>query len=255
MCSLDGRRAFGRWFLVAVAACFFLYVNAVSYAFSDSQGEAWMLFEFAAAAGYVSPALPLLAALPYAASFCADYRSGYTLPLVLRAGRRRYLLSKILFAAVAGGLGIALGALLFIALIYLRFPLEFPAPIEFLEMEGLQALLSGGDAGAYFAYYAARLLLLGLSGAFWATLALTFSAFYVNAPMTYCAPLVGYRLIQELCARLGVPDAFNVTIVEEGMSAVTASGALAAGILTPLFGILLLAALFIWRAGRRIRYE
>lgn len=255
MLSLDARRALGRWFFIAAAACLLLYINAVSYAFTDVEGEAFMLFEFASGVGYVFPALPLLAALPYATSFCQDYKSGYTLPLVLRSGRRRYLLSKVIVNAISGGLAVALGSLAFLLVIYLRFPAHFPAPMEWLEMEGLQALLAGGSLGAYLSYYAARLALVGLTGAFWATFALAFSAFYVNTPMTYCAPLIGYRLIKELSERLFLPDGLNITLVQDGMSAATAPGALLYGILTPLAGVVILSALFIWRAGRRIRYE
>lgn len=255
MIRSDARRAFGLWFLIAVAAYFFLYLNGISYMFSESEGDALMTFQFGSALGLSAQILPLVAALPFATGFCADWTNGFALPTVARSGRKRYLASKCIFTALSGGLAAMGGMLLFILFVNLRFPQDFSLVPEYIDFSDLESLLLPGGFLAYAAYYAARLALQFLAGVFWALVALLFSAFFPNLPMTLCAPLVLYRLVFELGNWVYYPAHLNITLLDDGMVNLPPGQTVLSGLC--VFGALslLLSILFALRAGRRLRAD
>lgn len=253
MLSLDRRRALGPYLWIAVAGVLALYLYGVSYLLSDESGDALMAFSFSLSMGYAAPVLPLMAALPFGTAFCADWRSGYALPVVMRSGKRRYLRSKALSGALSGGLASALGMLAFILVLNARFPPDFSRAPFLGDIVGLQALLAGGGVGAYLAYYGAQLLLAFFAGMFWALTALAFSALYPSAALTMVAPLVLHRLLQEAGNWVRIPPWMDITLLESGGADLPPARMLAAG--AGVFGALsaLFALLFSWRAGRRLR--
>ena len=155
--------------------------------------------------------------------------------------------------ALSGALASALGMLLFILVLNLRFPPDFGAEPYLGDVAGLQHLLTGGGAGAYLSYYGAYLLLTFLSGMFWAMTAVAFSAFYPNVALTLCAPPVMHRLLEEL--GYWTPEWLDVTLLESGALDMPPATILVAGagVFCALSALLML--LFAWRAGRRLRYE
>lgn len=253
MMRYDARRALGLWLFIAAAAYFFLYFNGISYMLGEREADALMTFEFGASLGLTSQVLPLLAALPFATGFCADWSSGFTVPAALRSGRKRYLTSKCLSCALSGGLAAMGGMLAFALFVNLRFTQDFSTAPEYFDSTDLQALIGSGGALSYASYYAARLFLQFLAGAFWAMTALAFSAFFPNIPMTLCAPLVFYRLLFELGNLLPIPAHLNPTLLDDGMVGLSPGLTLLAALC--LYGALgtLLGALFAYRAGRRLR--
>lgn len=255
MLSLDRRRALGPYLWLASICALLLYLNSVSYMLRDQEGNALMAFFLCVSVGYAAPILPLMAALPFGTAFCADWQNSFAPAAVTRSGRRRYLVSKVLSSAISGALASAMGMLLFIAVLNLRFPPDFAAePYLGGDVAGLLHLLNGGGAGAYLAYYGAHLLLAMLSGMFWAMSALTFSAFYPNVALTLCAPLVLHRLMAEVGNWVYIPGWMNVTLLESGALDMSPAALLLAG--AGVYGTLtaMLAALFAWRAGRRLRH-
>lgn len=254
MMYMDRRRAFGWWLVLAATAYFALYLNGVSYMLFDTEGDALMMFEFAGGMGFVSPIMPLIAALPFATGFCQDWSAGYTGAVAIRSGKARYLRSKAVACALSGGLAVALGMLMFVLLLNLKFPQDFAEGSMLEGASDLGALLLGGDLKSFTLYYAARLLLQFLAGAFWATTALTFSAFYPNVPLTLCAPLVLYRLAAEVGSLAGVPAFLNLTWLDDGQIGLSPVATLASGVLVFSALSILLALVFSWRAGRRLSY-
>ena len=252
MMSFDRRRAMGVYLWIAVAGILALYLYSVSYLLTDETGDAVMAFSVSRSLGYVSPILPLMAALPFGTAFCADWQSGYASSVVMRSGRRRYLTSKMLACALSGGLASLMGMLAFILTLSLKFPPDFSEAPFIGDITGLYALLGVG-AGSYLAFFGAHLMLAFLSGMFWALTALTFSAFYPNVALTLCAPPVMHRLLEEL--GYWTPEWLDVTLLESGALDLPPATILAAGagVFCALSALLML--LFAWRAGRRLRYE
>lgn len=252
--SLDRRRALGAYFWIAIGAALILQVHSVSYLLRDDYGDALMCFFLSSSLGFVAPVMPLVAALPFGTAFCADFSSGYVPSIVTRSGKRRYLWSKSLTCAVSGGLVNMCGMLAFILLLNVKFPQNFQEEVFLGDIAGLETLLLGGGFSSYALYYLARLVLAFFSGAFWAMTAMTFSAFYPNVALTLCAPLVAHRLLQEIGYATYVPSWLNVTLLEVGAVELAPWQVVAVGV--GVFAVLtaLLAAVFAYRAGRRLRY-
>ena len=254
MLLLDRRRALGIYLLIAVAGALLLQLHSVSYLLRDQTGDALMSFFLSSSLGYVAPVMPLIAALPFGTAFCADWQSVYVPSVALRSGKLRYLLSKVLSCALSGGLASMLGMLAFIVVLNVKFPQPFEQEVFLGDIAGLETLLLGGGFGTYAAYYLARLALAFLSGMFWALTALTFSAFYPNVSLTLCVPLVLHRLLQEVGYWIYIPSWLNVTLLEAGAVEMAPGAVLAAGAGVFIALSALLGGLFIWRAGRRLRY-
>ncbi|MEG0145751.1 MAG: hypothetical protein RR739_06765 [Clostridia bacterium] len=252
MLLMDRRRALGGWLLISVLAGLLLYVQSVSYLLLDEAGDPLMLFELSASISFVSLVMPAIAALPFGTGFCADWQATYAGTAALRAGKRRYLLSKVFCCALSGGLA-AMGAMLaFVVLINLRYPQGFSLEPTFMELVYLKSLLIGGGMARYLVYYLSHLLLAFLSGGFWATTAMCFSAFYPNVPMTLVAPLLLHRLLSEVSLMLELPPWLNVTALSDGAAGLAPLPLLGAALLLYLTATLLVGALFFRRAKRRL---
>ena len=253
---MDRQRAFGRWFLLAAVAYYLLYINGVSYMIFDydAYSDALMIFEFGGAMAFGAPLMPLIAALPFGTSFVGDYSAGCCPTILLRSGKWRYLRSKAVYTALSGGAAVAGGMFLFILTVNLLFPQDTSQPMMMSGASDLSVILEGQSPLSLLTYYLSRLVMQFLAGAWWATAALAFSAFYPNLPLTLCAPLLMYRLAG-LIGQLPVfPAWMNITWLDDAQVGLMPGQVLLAGF--AVFGGLTLCAalVFCWRAGRRLRY-
>lgn len=132
------------------------------------------------------------AAIPFAGSFCEDYRTGMLRLQLTRESRRRYLLAKVLACAVSGGAAVVLACAVF-----------FCVCVAF---RGEAASLDTGEWAALVGHepfveliVEGRLLLYGLLfcaaqfiyGAFLAVFGLVISMFALYAYAAYAAPFIG----------------------------------------------------------------
>ena len=128
-------------------------------------------------------ALPILAALPYTASFIDDVKSGFIKEYLPRTTVPRYIAGKAVACAVSGGLALALGILAaygFAALMFL--PMEaYPKPGEIVPN--------------YFGNLVETVLMFFVSGAFWSLTGLTFAALTNSKYMAYASPFVLFYLL------------------------------------------------------------
>ena len=234
--SLDQQRGLGRWLGIAVICALALYLHGVIYLITDSSGDAFMTFSMATTVGFAAPVMPFIAALPFATAFCEDIKSGYFALIVSRVSAGRYLRSKVIACMLSGGLASALGLMLFIITINVKFP------------PGVDVFMG------HFVFYLTRIFLAFLSGAFWAMTAMLFSAFFPNVELSLCVPLVTYRLLAELAWWMYIPAQFNVTLMDVGMVDLSDPMLMLHGIM--LFGGLsaVCATGFYLRALRRVRY-
>ena len=254
MLALDRRRAFGLWFFAAIAAYVALYFNDVSYIIMDTRGDALATFAMSGAMGMVTYIMPFFAALPFSTGFCADWNSGFAGPAAMRAGNGRYLRSKCLACAVSGGLAAALGTLIFIVILNVKFPTSAGILENYTDIDPFNGVLSLGAPMGLILYYGGTVIMQFLAGACWAMTGLAFSAFCPNVLLTLCIPLAAYRLSLELYYWFMLPYWLNLPLLQDCQAELSYPATLMAGVL--VFGGLSVAlgVIFALRAGRRLTY-
>lgn len=242
--SIDRRRAFGGWLWAAGALYALLFIINVSSELLEDWGSAMVLFEYSRNMGHTLWLTPMMAALPFSMSFCADWKSRYYICGVMRAGKRRYVFSKLCCCALSGGAALAAGMAFFIVLLYIRFNPADDFMIEFMEYVNMQQVL---EHGAYAQYFAGIVYLQFIAGAFWALSALAFSAWYPNALFTLCFPLFLYRLALEISDLSGAPAWTSLPLLADGMVAMDYWPTLA--VATAVFAGLSVICCLVFRLG------
>ena len=93
--------------------------------------ENWLLYDLSESLHYVYLfIMPLLAVLPFGASYYMDLKSGYVKQLVTRCGSKKYLCAKYGSTFISGGVVVAIPLLLQLMLLALIFPLNNPFRFE-----------------------------------------------------------------------------------------------------------------------------
>ncbi len=128
-------------------------------------------------------ALPILAALPYTASFVDDVKSGFIKEYLPRTTVPRYIAGKAAACAVSGGLALALGILAAYGF----------AALMFLPMEAYPK--AGESVPNYFGSLVETVLMFFASGAFWSLTGMTFAALTNSKYMAYASPFVLFYLL------------------------------------------------------------
>lgn len=70
----------------------------------------------------------ILAAIPYAWSYCAERNSGYVKNIIIRSGKREYYIAKYIAVFVSGGLAVLIPLVLNFLLVSMFFPTAVPDP-------------------------------------------------------------------------------------------------------------------------------
>ena len=122
--------------------------------------------------------LPIVCALPFAASFADDVKSGFIKLYIHRAGRRGYILGRALGCVLSGGLAAALGLLL-----------AYGAALAvFLPREA--APLPGAENPGYFRAFLSVCQQFFLSGGLWALFGMAMSARMESRYIAYASPFI-----------------------------------------------------------------
>lgn len=172
--------------------------------------------------------LPILAAIPAAAGYVEDIKSKFVQFFLLRSGYRRYLMHRLLTAAITGGLtGLLGGGLLWGGCALVLLPREGAA------VPGISSPLTG-------------LVLLFFCGSLWAVVGLAISAFFESKYIAYASPFIIYYLLVILCERY-FPNA-TLLYPPNWLNGDAGRGAAFLLGLTLLFGLA-----FAEKAGRRLR--
>ena len=143
----------------------------------------YSLIEKAIASDAMTLALPILAALPFTASFVNDQKSGFIKYYLHRTDRKKYVAGKGLACWISGGSVLVLGLLLSYAIFAAAFILlEDPAAKEI-----------GGSL--FSAGFLKSLVLMFLSGAFWSLCGLEAAAMSGSKYMAYASPFIVYYVL------------------------------------------------------------
>ena len=133
--------------------------------------------------------LPIVCALPYAASFVDDVKTNYLKLYISRTSNRGYILGKAAGCLVSGGAVIVLGLWLAYGVSAVLFtPLEGPLEPDAEAPEYAMTLLR--NCGLIF-----------LSGGFWSLFGMTMSALMESMYIAYAAPFIFYYVLIILCER------------------------------------------------------
>lgn len=200
--------------------------------------------------GAFSYLLPLIAALPYASSLIEDRNSGYLTFVFQRVSPNQYMTSRFLSVALAGAMASIFGMLLFLAVIPLFFPYAELSGQEFnVQYLYMKDVIAHRQWFSYFGFFA---YLQGISGAFWAAIAVTISTFINNAQLLYVTVIVLNEVLSRLMFALGL---VHLTSMASG-AIDTASRSTAAALASAVFlGLTLLCFVVYQIIGRRrVRY-
>ena len=133
--------------------------------------------------------LPIVCALPYAASYVEDVKTNFIKLYIYRTSNRGYILGKAAGCLVSGGAVIVLGLWLAYGVSAVLFtPLEGPLKADAEAPEYAMTLLR--NCGLIF-----------LSGGFWSLFGMTMSAFMASKYIAYAAPFIFYYVLIILCER------------------------------------------------------
>lgn len=158
----------------------------------QSNGYHTELVQTALGSDVLAPFLPILAVLPYAASYIDDVKSKFARFFLVRTDYTTYLVSRILVCFFSGGLVITAGALLAWGASALLFlPLE---RVEETTSEATVILLK--TCGLLF-----------LNGGLWAVVGMAMSTLMESKYIAYASPFIVYYLLVILYERY-FPDAW-----------------------------------------------
>ncbi len=139
------------------------------------------------------------AAIPGSTGFLSESEDGYLVPLMQRITSSEYCAAKVLACACSGALVVLLGMGLYLAYLFLRFPMTSDVVIDF---SGWARLVNQGRTGLYIAVLT---WFTALCGGVFAVLALTASCWLKNSYATLCFPLLFYYLLCEIASALQIP--------------------------------------------------
>ena len=153
---------------------------------------------------------PMLAAVPLACAYCTEHQGGLTVYQLTRCGRKTYVRSKFLGAALLGGLTLFGGGALFI--LVLRSFLPIVTPQKLLESDWIPYFdaLNSGDGGAYLAIV---LYLSFLGGCLWGSAGLWVSAYLPSPYVAISAPFVFRFLMTQADRMLGLPPHLRLDLL------------------------------------------
>ncbi len=179
--------------LIAAAAYTASSLEEVDFAWNSQTSDVLYFWDLAQNIGYFTPLSLLCCTALNCTSFLNDYQSCYYRSSMLRSGKRNYMISKFLSCVTAGGLTLALGLVIFVLFLRMRFPL-ISENSSYLELYTDNAdtiftgeLLKGGHYIGFFALYA---FLAFLFGAVWSAVGICVSAFITDRYVASFSPYV-----------------------------------------------------------------
>lgn len=154
--------------------------------------------------------IPMLSCIPYASSFCEEYRSNMVSILVSKTNVRIYCFAKVLITTLSGGLSLAAGGGLFIFLAS-RFTVLVNQQ-SLVEFKGLPyySLMQDGNGIKFFVI---SVFLLFLSGVLWSGVGLLVSTFVCNRYMIFATPFISSFFLTRFYVILNIPPYFRLDLL------------------------------------------
>ncbi len=191
------RRIFSPGFVIMtiIAALSYILssVDELRYAWNYSGADVLYFWNIAQNIGYFTSVSILCCTAINCTAFLNDYRSNFYRSCVLRSGKLSYTLSKYLSCVVTGGLTLALGLVLFILIMRIKFPF-IAEESSYLEsyIRSSNTMFTGKilEGGHYFGFFAVQTLLAFLFGALWSSVGICLSAFITDKYVASFSPYI-----------------------------------------------------------------
>ena len=211
---------------------------------SQAEGDALSVFRYVYCFNNSFWFVVVGAAVPFAGSFCEDYRN-HILPLQLaRETRGRYLAAKLLACALSGGAAVVLGSSLFLGVcIASREEVVSLATGEWAYLADTEPFLSFVITGNFTLYWLLFSITQFIYGAFWSLLGFCVSLFSLYRYAAYAGPFAGALLLVELHSMGLWPAGLNISNLAFNPGIPDANQAFATIAVT--YGALILALCFI----------
>lgn len=193
----------------------------------------------------------LMAAFPYAASFCEDWHKRYMNSIVLRSSPKIYITGKLTMCAVSSfcmsfiGLGLYAVFSTYMVGLGVHSNNIYPgAPLYDLSLGSMK-----------FMYVIGQILLFSMVSAVYAVMGLALSAAIPNRFVAVTAPIFMNTVVQQICGAL--PKALDLYSIQLGNRAYGTSAVfvLCMSFMVCLGYIMLSGVVFNTYAGRRIRND
>lgn len=236
--------------IVAAASYILSSVDELRYMWNVKSCDVLFFWDMAQNIGYFTSLSILCCTAINCTSFLNDYHSNYYRNCVLRSGKLRYTLSKYVSCVVAGGLTLAVGLVIFIMILRVKFPLisEDSSYLE-LYVHSSDSIFTGEllKSGHYIGFFAVQALLAFLFGALWSAVGICMSAFITDKYVATFSPyVVWYTLRGVLPAFLRTERIFNGDYNMGGIGGSLLFAAIYFGSVIVVLGII-----FCNKAGRR----
>lgn len=217
--KVDGKRAFfSPWFFSTIGVVCVLYLLSVSNELKIMMGGGNVVYFFMSVNNFNSlmDIMLVISVLPFAMSFCHDWKNRYIRSIQARTTNRAYCWSKLITTFFSSFVAIYAGLLLFILV------LSFGHPID----GGVDTV----DKSILFSNFIAEgkpmLFLLSLctiracAAGMWAVVSLACTAFVPNVFIALTAPLILHKLYIVLQSILSLPQQIYIDYLTEGFISV-----------------------------------
>lgn len=243
------RGVFSRSFLISCLGITVLLFTAVGGMLGmESYHSVWYFMSLALqGSGMASTILTILPVLAYGLSYAKEVEENSSCFFIIRSGITRYSLVKVIIAGTVGFLVVFLGLLLFILLLWTRYPF-------FIHVTGdgpYDLLIEQGDTlkGVFF-----YLTHQGLVGALVSVSAICFSSFIPNAFTTTAAPMIIYFSLLRITSSMKLPMVIDPLYWVAAMytAEVSATESLLMKGAVIMILCLILGTITVWRIRRRV---
>lgn len=189
----------------------------------------------------------IFAALPGVTGFYDDWKHQYIKNIVLRTGKRTYIISKMIVCVTSSFIVVFIGILLFLGALI----------IAGVDYSGIHRIGSLDEVMPYgtllyeqpFLYVCSIVSIYAASMSVWVAGGLMISAYIPNSFVAVCSPLIFSYLLEEITAFF--PPCVNIYLLAKG-SDILGKNAVCSYLYTIfIFGLLILGAGYIF--GKRVR--
>lgn len=151
--------------------------------------------------------LPIFAAIPFAASFCQDYKS-HALPFIVsREGKKTYCTVKYIINVLCGGLTVAIATGVLIVLLLAVFPMSDPSYQEAVVSERFHAWIAVNHP---VAYAFVEIWSGFLSGMLWSGIAICISVYIEDSFVVLISPYFVSFLISQVYRIFSIEDTYRL---------------------------------------------
>lgn len=177
--------------LIAALSYFISAAEELKFVWNSKSCDILYLHMIAFDLGFLSTLAVLCCTALNCTAFLNDHESSFYRACILRSGKHRYTAAKFLSCVVTGGLILALGLIIFVLILRLRFPLANPDGGVAESAQHSSSLMGKIITdGHYVGWFAALALLSFLYGGMWSAVGLCVSAFIPDKYAASFSPFI-----------------------------------------------------------------